>query len=71
MAQREEQAPLGAAGRDDDGLGSSLPPSSSLSPRVGPSRLVERTDYVRLLQQTLRGLGYGGAADALERESVR
>ena len=39
--------------------------------RVGPSRMVDRAEYVRLLQQALRGLGFGGSADALERESVR
>lgn len=74
----EARAAGGGAGAEGASLSASLlpPPSSSSRQhpqqlRVGPSRMVDRTEYVRLLQQSLRGLGFGGAADALERESVR
>jgi len=68
MSQQQQQR----AARAPGGPEPSAPPSSSLLPaRVGPSRLIDRADYVRLLQQALRGLGYGDAADTLERESVR
>jgi hypothetical protein len=38
---------------------------------VGPRQMIDRTEYVRLLEQALHSLGFLAAAQALERESVR
>ena len=37
---------------------------------VGPRAMIDRTEYVRLLEQALHSLGFLAAAQALERESV-
>lgn len=66
MSQQQQHHQRAARAR-----GEPSPSTSTLPARVGSSRLIDRTDYVRLLQQALRGLGYGDAADTLERESVR
>lgn len=42
---------------------------AGFSGRVGPQQLVDRTDYLRLLQQAMRKLGYNAVADRLEQES--
>jgi len=44
--------------------------TAGFSGRLGPQQLIDRTDYLRLLQQAMRKLGYRAAADHLERESV-
>ncbi len=38
---------------------------------VGPRQMIDRTEYVRLLEQALHSLGFLAAAQALERESAR
>jgi hypothetical protein len=43
---------------------------AGFSGRVGPQQLVDRTDYLRLLQQAMRKLGYNAVADRLKQESV-
>ena len=43
---------------------------AGFSGRVGTQQLIDRTDYLRLLQQAMRKLGYKATAERLERESV-
>lgn len=45
--------------------------ANGVAERLGPQGLINRAEYVRLLEQALRRLGHGAIADALERESVR
>ena len=39
--------------------------------RIGPRRMFDKSEYVRLLQQSLNKLGYGDVANLLEQQSVR
>ena len=43
---------------------------AGFSGRLGPQQLIDRTDYLRLLQQAMRKLGYKATAERLEHESV-
>ena len=38
---------------------------------LGPRQLINRHEYIRLLQQSLHRLGFSEAANLLERDSVR
>lgn len=38
---------------------------------VGPKSMIDRNQYIRLLEQALRGLGFESVASELERVSVR
>ncbi len=38
---------------------------------VGPSRMLNRHEFIRLLEQALHQLGYASAAQQLEQQSVR
>lgn len=38
---------------------------------LGPRHLINRTEYIRLLEQSLRNLGFSAAAAQLEKDSVR
>ena len=38
---------------------------------IGPQSMIHRTQYIRLLQQSLNTLGFGEVATALESASVR
>ena len=39
--------------------------------RIGLRRMIDKSEYVRLLQQSLHKLGYGDVANLLEQQSVR
>ena len=39
--------------------------------RIGLRRMIDKSEYVRLLQQSLNKLGYGDVANLLEQQSVR
>lgn len=38
---------------------------------IGPKQMINKIQYIRLLEQSLNDLGYGEIASALERLSVR
>ena len=38
--------------------------------RVGPKQMIDRREYIQVLQQALRRLGFQAVAERLERESV-
>ena len=38
---------------------------------LGPRQLINRHEYIRLLEQSLHRLGFSEAANLLERDSVR
>ena len=43
----------------------------ALPAALGPRQMIDRTEYVRLLEQALHSLGFLAAAQLLERESAR
>lgn len=45
--------------------------STSLEDFVGPQSMINRTQYIRLLEQSLNSLGFEEVAAALESASVR
>ena len=57
-------------GPAEDGVGDRAANIAGFSGRLGPQQLIDRTDYLRLLQQAMRKLGYKATAERLERESV-
>ena len=64
--QASEQGPV----EDGQAAGDRAANTAGFSGRLGPQRLIDRTDYLRLLQQAMRKLGYKATAERLERESV-
>lgn len=65
----------GAAAAADDGAGSMDDGGgvggASTAEYLGARQLINRGEYVRLLEQALHRLGFGDAARCLERDSVR
>jgi hypothetical protein len=46
-------------------------PAGGVAERLGPSQMIQRTEFTRLLVDALQCLGHTALASALETESVR
>ena len=58
-------------GLGEDGAAASSAQRGAPPEFLGPRQLINRHEYIRLLQQSLHRLGFSEAAHRLERDSVR
>jgi hypothetical protein len=47
-----------------------MQPGEAAEERLGPTGLIPRNEFIRVIQQALHKLGYGAVAEQLEHESV-